>query len=268
MKKQTRLAVPLMLTAVAVVLGALWAVDLLMFREAGTGFVTAGSVYLRYFAVFVYAVFAYILSRRVEGEWATLYKTQSKQLFLVLNITIIVFCACGLYNLAWGAITGNLVEAILGMLCILAGVWFSKLKGVFKGITQTPTQSALVGFGMCLFFYGLLLSRFLIKPASIHHTVPNMQILTGISAVGLIFTLLSSSYLYDEGKSTKRVFFWGNLAFLLECCVTLPIAVYVIVAKNAPALATLATALPEAVFGILGLALATMVYTEQGTNDK
>ena len=244
----------------SILLGIVWLADLFLWHDLQTGFITKGDIWVRYL-LFMVPLFPIVsFSPPAKGEFRTLYGEKNKAIRLFLNLCAGIFVLCGLYGLVQNALASKIANAVLGVLCVLMGVWLYRFKVCLSEKIETPTKTVFGGFGLCLYFYGVLTVRFLGKPSSLHRLIPTVHTLSGVAAIGFVFVLILGSYLPGEKLKGRKVYIWGQLCFLFGLCLTLPIAVYEVMMKSQSILSVIISLLPEMLFGILGAAVSYKMF--------
>lgn len=241
--------------ALCVALGAARFWDLSHWFDPATGFVTAGTVWIRLFALGAVVALILLFSLTLSGGGVPLPRGGGV-LAPYAFFAGAVMAGYGLYALAAYLLSGIYLQAVLGLWCALCGVWLVTL-GVWcvESERKTPFFGVLAGAGCTGYFYLLLILRFVQRPSSLHRLGPTGEILSALAMMLLSTVLLRGMYAEKEPPAGRRSFAVGMLAFLFCFCLTAPEVAYALLIQKSGSISILEK-LCECVVGLLGLALS------------
>lgn len=270
MKRKSCLA----LLAGGAVLGALRAADLFLGTDAQTGFVTAGSVWLRYGVLFGYAALIGVLFAKNPPENGGASLTRPAAVLWAAGLLSLL---AGLYGLAsavseWAAPTTNFgrVESGAGMrtfafalrlllaLSLLAGaVWYVLLAARRRARAQAPAVPVW-GFLALAGFLVLPVLRYAESPSSPQRILRVLPVFTALAALAFLVKLLGAQCVERTPAFDGSLAGAGCTAFFLCTCIELPQAVWM-TAHAAMGAAPLTLSLLLGSVGVLGACSALAV---------
>ncbi len=233
---------------------AYW-VDLMNFTDLEKGFVTTGSVWVRYGAVGALLLVAWLASRLAARRPESLERK---------NIAMALFSwLCGAAQAAFGALEialgltgGDALQLALGALALFSA-WWMLIQGIYWfGASPKAGPAGGVALGILGSVYFLLLTcmRFAKNASSFYRFAQTGQVFAALAAL-LFTTVLLRACLFPESGCGRRVYFSGMWAFYLCTCFELPQAVVRWMAGTTQ-LGDLALSAALGCFGLLGAAAA------------
>jgi len=222
--------------------------DLVNFTDLQTGFVTAGSVWLRYGVLAALVVLAALAGRMAAARPARL---ESRCLWLAMP----AFLGCAAF-----AVTGGLYLAggkgfFDPLLCLLTALWLVVL-GI--GWAHKGGEAPALGVGGAIagtaLFFVLTLQRFVQNYSSYHRAAPALRVFSALAALWFAAALVRAT-LFPHTGSGRRLAAGGLTAFYLCTCLELPQTVCLWMAGQSTVADLLQSAALAAV-GLLGAACA------------
>lgn len=232
MKKKTCV----ILLALSILAGILRFFDCIFFTETDTGFVTLGSPWLRYGALFLLAGVILLLPAQRKLAQPLAIMLPVRKLYVVLAV-LAVFCGGVMLGAAvrkWIVPATSLELAFAGTgmalllfvlrmgigLSLLAfGVWCTLLFLRKTPLAPEKTVTRTVGFAGSIFLYLLTLLRYAENPASIHRILQILPIFAALSALMFVVKLLGLLCVPCDAKRARQTAGAGILAFLMCTCI-------------------------------------------------
>lgn len=230
--------------------------DLCLFTEPGTSFVTLGPAWLRYLPALILAVLSYLISRGVTAHPLALTRS-NRPLFFFMSATGIFLILVGICSLpVLLSPTGGIFAMLDALLPVMAGVWFV-LFG-WQALSPTSEEKDLPHAGIALlalaFFAWLAVKRFVIAPASVVRLGNTFRVLS-VAAALLFLADLFKVFLTPNQPYGRGLFASGFNAFLLCSCCEFPQTVFDALHGTA-ALSDLALGIAMGALGLCGLLCA------------
>lgn len=263
--KKTATALVLLCAAVG---GSAYALDLARTTDLHTGFVTAGSLWVRYAAI------GMILLLMALASWILIPKSPAPAHRRSAAVGVCMLL-CGMAFAAAGG--AGLLEYLhspgIGkthsVLQLFTAVWFL-LAAVsrLRPVPGAPAGSVFWGILGSLSIYLLTVMRFGFKPSGLVRLGPTVQVFSALLALVFVTLLLRRLYL-PRAICGRGLYFCACAAFFLCTCLELPLTV-AFWAADLLVPAQLLTSLALALVGVLGaacaLALSERPQTSQETN--
>lgn len=220
---------------VCAALGGAYLFSLFLWTDPVSGFATAGSTGLRYFAMLLPVLLAWTAGRTVSEKqrfpaavcapWLTAVAAASVVYGVVLILS--VFSGAQIpsssHHMTIGlALLGDLAELLLAVLFLLFGLWAVLLrwnKSFGDGMLYLGV------LGSAAFFLHTVLC-FLVRPASVYRIPPAVEILAALAALLFVTAYLRAHYMPWRQGSVRAVCRNGLLAFFFCTCLALPQAVW------------------------------------------
>ncbi len=249
----------------AAVGGGAYALDLARATDLNTGFVTAGSLWLRYAAI------ALVLLLMALAAWVLIPKQpeqaarRSPLLALWMLLCGMAFAAAGGAGVMQSLHTPG-IQRIHGVLQLFTALWF--LLAAVSRLASVPTPpvgSAAWGILGSLSIYMLTVMRFGFKPSGLVRVAPTVQVFSALLALVFVSSLLRRLYL-PQAACGRGMYFCGCASFFLCTCLELPLT---IAFQRAGLLtpADLLTSLALALVGVLGGACALALAGRKAANS-
>ncbi len=264
----------------SVLLGALRFADLLLFTELNTGFVTFGSVWLRYAVLFGFVavlIFAPSADKKapayavslpaqpvfaaaavpafVAGALAQWYAIQEFNAPTTAMGKAAQQQAAQTHSLDMMTLSFFGLRMVLGISLWVLGVWLVLL--YLRKTPLKPETSVVrtIGFWGSAGFYALVILRYAENPASVHRILHILPIFSALAALLFITKMIGlfcveCTPAYARGTAAAGIF-----AFLMCTCIELPQAVWQTV-HGQISLLNITLALLLGLIGISGAALA------------
>lgn len=253
-----------------VAVGAARFVDMLLFTEHDTGFVTAGSIWLRYGVLaLALAVLSFILHKAPVSAAPA---TQPRVLQVLLCLLAAQAAACtalravtelllpttsfgngesGVTTQVFALMLRITMAAALLCLCILC----------VRALLHSSTPRAYVLFALLAFFV-LTLLRYAEDPASLHRITHILPLFSSMAALAFFVKWISPLWLVPDEHRLRSLRFCGFCAFLLCTCIELPQTLLQTVTHGS-SLYAVAFSLLLGTLGIIGLWTALRVTQPQ-----
>lgn len=209
--------------AAACLLLGIWRwIDLVNYTDPATGFVTAGSAWMRYAVLGAGVLLMLVFSTRMSKHPAALRERCPVlgALLVLTGVSLVFFGAITV--LEWYFAAAAWVDALAGPLALLAGVWF-----VVRGVSafhapaaQEPARAAAAIIG-ALFFLWLLISRFAVDPASTERVNRGTMVLSGLAALWFVSACIKV-FCLPGSPVGRNLYFSGMSCFFLCTCCELP----------------------------------------------
>lgn len=252
----------ILLAAAGLCAGAAYWVDLMNFTDLSSGFVTVGSVWLRY------GTLALLLAVGVLGVGLAVRRPaalerRSLPLGLLALLAALVYAALGGIQIACGLAGAQeaalqLVQGVLALITALsllmrAAAWLAGSAGC------VPAGGVGLGVAGTLYFLLLTFVRFAVNDSSLYRFAQTVQTFNALLALLFASTLVRAGCL-PESRWGRRLYLTGIWAFYLCTCCEAPQALARWMAGQIQ-LADLAASLGLGCIGLLGAdcALAALV---------
>lgn len=214
-------AVTVLTALVCLAAGLVRGLDLSAYTDWETGFVTWGSVWVRYGAMAgVLVLIGLAALVQAPGPLALTAPRRGLGFWCLPAAVAFAACAGGHVYLLWpGRDWFGLAQAVL---FFLTGVWL-----LLVGMTQLgeelqpPTRSALPGVGATLGFYLLTVARFGFAPSTVERIGPTVEVFSALLALLFSTALVRLLYL-GRVRSGRGLYFLGFVSFFLSTCLELP----------------------------------------------
>lgn len=272
MKKQTGI----MVLAAELLLGAAYSADMLLWMDPATGLRTAGSIWLRYALAAAAAAVAFAGSRKAEPKAEYLRgiapAAGAAALLAVAALALTASLWYPALQMPWlipnhmlqlggtKAVTIQLV--LLGM----SIVWMIVLGINWLMDAGKCPGGAVGGIAGTLYFYWLILMRFMANDASYYYVQPLLELISALCAL-LLLTSLARALLFPEQAQTRALCRSGLLAFGFCFCWELPETLYLWLTGNAELL-QLAQSASLGCVGLLGAVCAYSVIAGWKKNER
>ncbi|MBQ7859727.1 MAG: hypothetical protein IJ347_06320 [Faecalibacterium sp.] len=229
--------------------------DLVNFTDLQTGFVTAGSVWVRY-AVLLLLVLLAALGGRMAA--ARPHRVERRAVLLAL----LAFAGCAAFAVAGGLQLVSGGGALAALLSLITGWWLASL-GI-AWISKKGNAPAL-GVGSAIagtaLFFVLTLQRFVQNYSSYHRVGPALSVFSALAALWFAAALVRST-LFPQTDNGQRLAFAGLTAFYLCTCLELPQALCLWLAGQTTLVPLLQSG-ALAVLGLLGAGCALTAFGRQ-----
>ena len=263
--------------ALCVLLGAARGADLCFYTDAATGFVTAGSIWLRYGLMALVLACAIAVPLGMEKEKTALRMDGARG---VLLAPLAVAAEIYGFTAVIGAVTGNVAQTsvhhataarmlqaqifdgVRGILFVAFGVWCLLLFFVRKEEPAHGGTLFYLGLAGSAAYYVHAVVRFIQQPASIYRVQPAVEILSALAALLFVTALLRKMCLPDAPGGAGAVCRYGLLVFFFGTCLSLPQAVWQQL-NGITSLVTLPLAATLGILGLLGAACAVKIAARQ-----
>lgn len=249
--KKTATALVLLCAAVG---GSAYALDLARATDLTTGFVTAGSLWVRYAAI------GLVLLLMALAGWALIPKRpeparrRSPLLAFWMLLCGMAFAAAGGAGLLEYLHTPG-IPKIHSILQLFTAIWFLLAAASRLGrVPGPPAGSVAWGILGSLSIYLLTVMRFGFKPSGLVRVAPTVQVFSALLALVFVSSLLRRLYL-PRAACGRGLYFCGCAAFFLCTCLELPLTLAFLRAGLLTP-AELLTSLALALVGVLGGACA------------
>lgn len=237
------------LLIVFAIIGGARFVDFVKFTDIATGFVTVGSVWLRYgiLAAGVILCFIPLFFNKTSFNSANLAHIGTPACVIIggavsmygfFTILTMVFVKLEYLKLIQG-----ILYVLLGAWCIYSSVYASKTN-------SSSPKGAIIAFLGGAAIYITALERFLKQPSSLYRLWPVLDILSVIASLLFFTTIFKVVYTKYE-YTPKRLCSFGLLSFFISTCLQAPCAVYLFLNK-ALSLNNLLLCIIFGIFGIVG----------------
>lgn len=233
------------------VLGGLRFIDFVKNTDLQTGFITQGSITMRYGFLAGGAVVCMLvllfkrksLSSKNLGQGGLIFTCG---LGILCEILGVFFVLQGLFAKSIGFVAlQGILFVVLGLWCLYASAYALKAK-------CPPKNGAIIAaLGGCA-FYLTVLERFLTSPSSLHRIWPVIDILSMIASL-LFYTYICAAIYtrHSDRLPLKRLCFFGLLTFYFSTCMQMPCAIYLF-SKNAILFNDFAICILLGLFGVAG----------------
>lgn len=250
--------------------GAARFVDMLLFTEHDTGFVTAGSIWLRYGVLALALAVLWFILRKAPVSTAP--ATQPRVLQILLCLLSAQAAACTAVRAvtellrptaSFGSVESGVTTQIFALmlrmtmavalmcLCILC----------VRALLHSSTPRAYVLFALLAFFV-LTLLRYAENPASPHRITHILPLFSAMAALAFFVKWISPLWLVPDEQRLRSLRFCGFCAFLLCTCIELPQTLLQAVTRGS-SLYAVALSLLLGILGIIGLWTALRVTQPQ-----
>lgn len=185
--------------------------DQLLCTDPATGFALAGPVGLRYaalaLAVFLLWLFALALGRSTRADRGR----RSRVMALAFALA-----AAG-FALSAALFAARLTPAgfVQGALALAGAGWCGVCGACFHRGLRQPRWGLWGALGALAVFFVHTIERFALSPSSIQRVAPTVEVLAALSGLMLCCALMRWLYLPEQRGSSRRLFFFGMLCFLL-----------------------------------------------------
>lgn len=232
-------------------------VDLCLFTEAATGFVTAGPVWLRYALPAMVACGAYLAGHFAAARPAALLGRCAPLGGLMLAGGVLL-AGAGLAGAPAILALGSRWFVVLDCLApFVGGIWllvYGPRAFAPLGDKDTVPAPALTGLPLPLCFAWLVVRRFAVAPAAVVRLGCTLRVLSAVAA--LLFASALLKLFFVPGQPVGHtVFATGMNCFLFATCCELPQAVFEALHGTAT-VSSLLLALGLGVWGLCGLVCA------------
>ncbi len=252
-------------------------VDLVNFTDLETGFPLAGSVWLRYGAIFALVLLASLASLMAARRPAKLEGTGGGAgvLLLVLGVlcagyhTVSLWLALDFASLLQGSIAAaawyaaaDIASALVALLGLLCAAWLLCVGQALLGRTyRLPAGGIALGMLGNVYLYAMLISRFSANQSSYYRLDPTVSVFAAAAAIWFFTALLRSIY-YPQSGIGRRVYRAGLACFYLCTCFALPQGICDFMVGNIT-VGSFAEVVLFACFGVLGAFFAHRALSEE-----
>ncbi len=217
----------ILILLVMVLIGAMHWVDLSYYTDPVTGFVTQGSVWVRYLVLLLPLVMVLLGLRTVGPRALAVLRVRNPVLGALFAVAAIAGGAYGAVAVVSGLAALSAFQIVLGALCVVYAIWMVLCAiQMFTQATPAPTGSALPGVFAALPFCILSVYRVMVNPTSLYRVAPLVSALSAIFAMLWVGMLLRSLYIALPHRRVRWMYFFGAFTFLFSTCLELPSAVF------------------------------------------
>lgn len=255
----------ILILLVMVLLGAMYWVDLSYYTDSTTGFITRGSIWVRY-AVLVLPVFMALLGLRTVGPRAiAVLRVRNRPLAGLYVAAAVVGFAFGVMLIIYGFEPLSPYRIVLGLFFLWYGVWmfFAALQLLVQS-APSPTRGALPGIIAALPYCALVIYRVMIRPSSLYRMGPLVAALSALFAMLWMAMMLRALYIALPQNRVRAMYLLGVLTFLFSTCLELPQAIHSALFRVADPLALL----ESLNMGMLGLVAGCVSVAIAGQSEE
>lgn len=217
----------ILILLVMVLLGAMNWVDISYYTNLTTGFVEAGTVWMRYLVLILPLVMALLGLRTVGPHGIAVLRVKSRALGALFVIAAATGGLYGAVSVVSALSPFAVYKLVLGLLFIVYAVWMVLCAvQMFTQHTPAPTQSAALGIFAALPFCVLAVYRVMVNPTSLYRVAPLVLALAAILGMLWMGMLLRSLYIALNQKRVRLMYFLGVFTFLFATCLELPQAIH------------------------------------------
>lgn len=235
----------LLLSVLVSAAGSLLALaDYFLLVDPLSGYVTVGSVFLRYGALALALLCFVLLMLRLPKKGGAFAIPTA--MYYSFYLATALFAAGGIFSVLTAR---TLARYLLAGLYLLSAVWFA---GVGKAVKKNKCPPyAVLGCAASIAMLAACMLRYLERPASSQHLLLTTGLLASIVALLFVTALLRGVYLPNSGNG-RALFLFGSLAFFMGSC--LMTVKYVFLALHgALEVTALLYDLPLFALGLIGL---------------
>lgn len=223
----------ILILLVMVLIGAMNWVDISYYTDLSTGFVTFGTVWMRYLVLILPLVMALLGLRTVGPRALAVLRVKSSVLGALFAIAGVAGGLYGVVSLITGIGGLSPYRMVLGVLFVVYAVWMILCAiQLFTQNTPSPTNSAIIGVVAALPFCVLSVYRVMVNPTSLYRVAPLVLALAAIFAMLWIGMLLRSLYIALPQRRVRWMYFIGVFTFLFATCLELPTAIHTAVFRS------------------------------------
>lgn len=217
----------ILILLVMVLIGAMNWIDISYYRDIATGFVTAGTVWMRYLVLLLPLVMALLGLRMVGPRAIAVLRVKNPALGVLFAAAAVCGGLYGVVSVIWGLSPLSVFRLVLGVLFVVYAVWmFFCAAQFFTQSAPSPTTGAFMGIVAALPFCLLAVYRVMINPTSLYRVAPLVMALGAIFSMLWLGMLLRSFYIALPQRRVRWMYFFGVFAFLFTLCLELPQAVH------------------------------------------
>lgn len=231
-------------------------VDLTLYTDPATGFVTAGPFWVRLVVPVVGVVLSYVAAGRLNRRPRPLLGpcTALGVCMLLLTVALGACAVLPFLTPGSGLVVSDIIRAVTALLSALwAMLWGVRAFGPLADPTRR-LPGALSSLPGVLFFLWIMIDRFAIAPASVMRLGCTMRILSAAAAL-LFLAMILRVFLTPGLPVGHAVFAAGMIAFLLCTCHELPQAMFEFFHGTASC-TELAVGIAMGLWGMVGLVCA------------
>lgn len=213
-------SIPTLLIILAIlVAGAAYWADLKLFTDPDTGFVTYGSIWVRYIVLLLVPIgIAFTGISSVGPRGLSVFRVKNPFLgvvFLLGAISAMGFGAICMLT-AFSQEPLSKFQMIMGILYLWYGVWMVRSSiQMFTQRVPSPSVSALWGVLAAVPFCMQTIYRVLIKPASLYRMAPTVRIFAALFSMLWFGMLLRGLYIAMVRSRVRWMYLFGLLTFLM-----------------------------------------------------
>lgn len=231
-------------------------VDLTLYTDPATGFVTASPFWVRLVVPVVGVVLSYVAAGRLNRRPRPLLGpcTALGVCMLLLTVALGACAVLPFLTPGSGLVVSDMIRAVTALLSALwAMLWGVRAFGPLADPTRR-LPDALSSLPGVLFFLWIMIDRFAIAPASVMRLGCTMRILSAAAAL-LFLAMILRVFLTPGLPVGHAVFAAGMIAFLLCTCHELPQAIFEFFHGTASC-TELAVGIAMGLWGMVGLVCA------------
>lgn len=217
----------ILILLVMVLIGAMNWVDTSYYTDLTTGFVTRGTVWMRYLILILPLAMALLGLRTVGPRSVAVLRMRNPALGVLFGVCTVTGALYGVVSVLGSLGPFAPFRLVMGILFIVYAIWMALCAiQMFTQHTPSPTSSAALGIFAALPFCVLAVYRVMVNPTSLYRISPLVLAITAIFAMLWMGMLLRSLYIALTQRRVRWMYFAGVFTFLFATCLELPLAIH------------------------------------------